>query len=35
MGQGLDLRFGGRARMKVEPIFGEVKYKKREQLVPP
>lgn len=35
MGQGIDKGPGCRARMKVEPIFGGVRYKKREQLVPP
>jgi hypothetical protein len=32
---GVDLGGGRRARMKVEPIFGGVRYKKREQLVLP
>ncbi len=29
IGQGVDLRWGWRARMKVEPFFGGKKYKKR------
>ena len=31
---GVDLGVGCRARMKVEPIFGGVKYKKREAIAP-
>ena len=34
MGQRVDKGPGRRARMKVEPIFGEVKYKKREAIAP-
>jgi hypothetical protein len=35
MGPGVDRGRARRARMKVEPIFGGVRYKKRRQLVPP
>ena len=35
MGLGVDLGVGCRDRMKLESIFVGVKYKKREQLVPP
>lgn len=35
MGLGVDLGVGCRARMKVEPIFGEVRYKKREAIASP
>lgn len=35
MGPGVDRGCGCRARMKVEPIFDGVRYKKRGQLVPP
>jgi hypothetical protein len=34
MGQGVDNGCGCRARMKVEPFFGEVRYKKGEQRCP-
>jgi len=34
MGQGIDKGCGCRARMKVEPIFGGVRYKKREAIAP-
>jgi hypothetical protein len=35
MGQRVDWGWWWRARMKVEPFFGEVRYKKRGQLLPP
>ena len=35
MGLGVDLGVGCRVKVKVEPIFVGVEYKKREQLVPP
>ena len=35
MGQGVDLRYGGRARMKVEPTVRDKSIKKGGRIVPP